>query len=61
MFTLPLDDRRKRVLPKHFEQQVFLFANKPYGTLKTLIMLLLKLDKYIFSNENAYFSRESYS
>ena len=27
LFTLTLDDQRKRVLPVHFEQQVFLFAN----------------------------------
>ena len=28
MFTLTLDNQTKRLLPMHFEQQVFLFDNK---------------------------------
>ena len=42
---LTLEDQRKRLLPMHFEQQLFLNV---YGTSKMLITLLLKLDKYIF-------------
>ena len=45
MFTMTRDDQRKRVLPMHFEQVSYLLTNV-YGTLKMLITLLLKLDKY---------------
>ena len=37
MFTLTLDDQTKRgVLPMHFEQQVFLFANKRLWNIKNV-------------------------
>ena len=33
---LTLDDQRKRLLPMHFEQQVFLFANKRLWIIKNV-------------------------
>ena len=45
---LTLDDLRKRLLPMHFEQQVFPLPTNVNGTFKMLITLFLKLDKCIF-------------
>ena len=38
-----LDDQRKRVLSMHFEQQVFLFANKRSWNIKTVDNVVPKM------------------
>ena len=40
---LTLDDQRKRVLPMHFEQQVFLFANKRLWNIKNVDNVVTKI------------------
>ena len=40
---LTLDDQRKRVLPMHFEQQVFLFANKRSWNIKNVDNVVAKI------------------
>ena len=59
--NLTLDDQRKRVLPMCISSNKSSYLQtKVYGTLKMLIKLLLKLDKYIFPMKIP-FLRESYS
>ena len=43
MFTLTLDDQRKRVLPMHFERKVFLFANKRLWNIKNVDNVVAKI------------------
>ena len=43
MFTLTLDDQRKRVLPLHFEQQVFLFAKERSWNIKNVDSVVVKI------------------
>ena len=40
---LTLDDHRKQVLPMHFEQQVFLFANKRLRIIKNVDNVVAKI------------------
>ena len=43
MFTLTLDEQRKRVLPMYFEQQVFLFANKRLWNIENVDNVVSKI------------------